>query len=127
MAKTEDGQFAGEGHVHHRGQRRDRAGDGVGLRCRGRQLKTFAKVTLDPGASTTVTLTLGERAFAYWDPGQPEWPQLQAHTAATLPQLQDQQRRTEAGWMVEPGRYDVVIANSAADVATVTTVELTAV
>jgi beta-glucosidase len=92
-----------------------------------KELKTFAKVSLDPGASTTVTLTLGERAFAYWDPGQPEWPQLQAHTAATLPQLQGEQRRTEAGWMVEPGRYDVVIANSAADVATVTTVELTEV
>lgn len=91
-----------------------------------KELKAFAKVTLDPGASTTVTLTLDERAFAYWDPGQPEWPQLQAHTAATLPHLQDHQRRTDAGWVVEPGYYDIVIANSATDIAAVTTVELTA-
>lgn len=91
-----------------------------------KELKTFAKVTLDPGASTTVTLTLDGRAFAYWDPGQPEWPQLQAHTADTLPHLQGQRRRTDAGWVVDPGRYDIVIANSAVDIAAVTTVTLTA-
>lgn len=91
-----------------------------------KELKAFTKVTLDPGASTTVTLTLDERAFAYWDPGQPEWPQLQAHTAATLPHLQGQQRRTNAGWVVEPGHYDIVIASSATDIDAVTTIELTA-
>ena len=49
-----------------------------------KELKAFEKVTLDPGP-TTVTFTLDERTFAYWDPAQPEWPALQAHTAATLP------------------------------------------
>jgi beta-glucosidase len=37
------------------------------------ELKSFAKVTLAPGASTTVTLTLDERAFAYWSPGRSCW------------------------------------------------------
>jgi beta-glucosidase len=90
-----------------------------------KELKDFAKVNLDPGETTTVRLTLDDRSFAYWDPAQPDWPDLQAHTAATLPQLQDRQRRTEPGWTIDPGRYDIVVANSVADVVAVTTVELT--
>ncbi len=90
-----------------------------------KELKAFAPVALEPGESTTVTLTLDERAFAYWDPGQPEWPELRDTKAATLPQLRRQERRTEAGWTVEPGTYDVLIANSVADVVATVTVELT--
>jgi len=89
------------------------------------ELKAFAKITLDPGQTTTVSLTLDERAFAYWDPGQPDWPELQAKTAAALPQLQSQERRTDAGWVVEPGFYDIMIGNSSRDEAASTTVELT--
>src|SRR5437879_3390281 len=37
------------------------------------ELKAFAKVALDPGETTTIDLVLDDRAFAYWDPGQPEW------------------------------------------------------
>ncbi|MEM9564400.1 MAG: glycoside hydrolase family 3 C-terminal domain-containing protein [Actinomycetota bacterium] len=90
-----------------------------------RELKAFAKVTLGPGESTTVTLTLDERSFAYWDPGQPEWPALRDGHATTLPQLRKVERRTEAGWVVEPGRYDVLIGNSVADIVGEATVELT--
>jgi len=90
-----------------------------------KELKAFAKVALEPGQSKTVALTLGERAFAYWDPAQPEWPDLRERTAATLPQLQTQDRRTEPGWTVEPGRYDLIIANSATDLVATVTVELT--
>ena len=68
-----------------------------------KELKAFSKVTLDAGSSTTVVLTLDERSFAYWDPAQPEWPDLRAATAVTLPQLQGQERRTEPGWTVESG------------------------
>jgi beta-glucosidase len=91
-----------------------------------RELKAFRKVTLDPGASTTVELILDERSFAYWDPAQPEWPELRDRQAATLPQLQGQERRTDAGWTVEPGKYDLVIANSVADIVATSTVEVTA-
>jgi beta-glucosidase len=38
-----------------------------------RELKAFAKVTLDPGETTTVTLELDERAFAYWDTQRHAW------------------------------------------------------
>lgn len=91
-----------------------------------KELKAFRKVTLDPGASTTVAFALDRRAFAYWDPAQPEWPDLRSRQALTLPQLQGEDRRTEPGWVVEPGRYDIVIGNSAADIVATTTVELTA-
>ena len=89
-----------------------------------KELKAFAKVTLDPGESTTVELALDQRSFAYWDPAQPEWTELRASTAVTLPQLQDQERRTEPGWTVDPGRYDIVIANSVSDPVATATIEI---
>ncbi len=88
------------------------------------ELKAFDKVTLDSGESTTVSLTLNERSFAYWDPAQPEWLELRAATAVTLPYLQGQERRTEPGWTVEPGRYDIVVANSATDPVASTSIDI---
>lgn len=38
-----------------------------------KELKAFAKVTLEPGASTAAVLTLDGRAFAYWDPSANDW------------------------------------------------------
>ena len=90
------------------------------------ELKAFGKVELEPGQSARVTLTLTERAFAYWDPGQPEWPTVQARAATTLPQLQGEQRRTTAGWVVEPGEYELVLARSATDPLGSTTMTITA-
>jgi beta-glucosidase len=89
-----------------------------------RELKAFQKVALAPGETTVVTLTLDARAFAYWDPAQPDWHHVRDQHAATLPQLQTQQRRTEPGWTVDPGQYDVVIAHSVDDVAAVVTIEV---
>lgn len=79
------------------------------------ELKAFGKVTLDPGGSAVVTLALDDRSFAYWDPAQPEWPDVQAHTVATLPQLQGVHRRTAPGWTIEAGTYEIVIARSSVD------------
>jgi beta-glucosidase len=63
-----------------------------------KELKGFAKVTLDPGESATVTIELDERAFAYWDPVEP-------------------------GWRVDPGTYELHVGRSSADVAHVVSVE----
>jgi len=38
-----------------------------------KELKAFAKVRLEPGATTTVSLTLGMRALAYYDDAQAAW------------------------------------------------------
>ena len=88
------------------------------------ELKAFGKVTLDPGESQVVALELDERSFAYWDPAQPEWPDVQAHTRETLPQIQSVERRTEPGWTVDAGIYDIVIARSAVDPVHVVSVEV---
>jgi beta-glucosidase len=51
------------------------------------ELKAFAKVWLDPGASRDVTLPLDDRSFAFWD--------VATH-----------------GWAVEPGAFELRIGTS---------------
>ncbi len=70
-----------------------------------KELKAFAKVALDPGEEATVTLELDERAFAYWDPGDPR--------------VAD----ATAGWRVDAGEYTLHVGRSSADIASVLTVE----
>ena len=55
-----------------------------------RTLQSFAKVELAPGATSTVTLRLGRRAFSVWD--------VDAHD-----------------WVVPPGVYRVLIGGSSRD------------
>ena len=63
------------------------------------ELKGFAKVHLEPGAATTVAIELGRRAFAVWD--------VDAHD-----------------WLVEAGRFELVVARSSADVVEVLPVDV---
>jgi beta-glucosidase len=62
------------------------------------ELKAFAKVLLEPGETQSVTLTLGRRAFAYWDP-------------------------VAKDWQVEPGEFELRIGSSSRDIAQRVTVE----
>jgi beta-glucosidase len=73
-----------------------------------KELKAFAKVSLDPGESTTAELTLDERAFAFWDP-------TAVATAAGA--------RAQGDWSVAPGTYELHVGRSSADVAHVVSVE----
>jgi beta-glucosidase len=56
-----------------------------------KELKGFAKVALEPGETAKVSIELGRRAFAYYEP-----------------QLGD--------WVVKPGTFEILIAASAADI-----------
>lgn len=56
-----------------------------------RELRAFAKVHLEPGAWERVTISLGRRAFAFWDVGAGDW-------------------------RVEAGEFEVLLAASATDV-----------
>lgn len=58
-----------------------------------RELGAFAKVTLEPGESATVSLALERRAFAHWD-------------------------ARGARWWVDPGTYRVELGRSATDIVT---------
>jgi beta-glucosidase len=80
-----------------------------------RELRAFAKVRLDAGASTTVTLELGDRAFACWDPGDPSWESLLPRAAVSPMIRSDEQRRTTGGWRIDPGTYVLRVGRSSAD------------
>jgi beta-glucosidase len=90
-----------------------------------KELRAFAKVRLAPGETTVVDLELDERAFAYWDPGQPDWDQVWARVepVAFVDPTPRRDRRAP-GWQVDPGVYDLLVARSADDVAHTLRVEL---
>jgi beta-glucosidase len=56
-----------------------------------KELKAFAKVTLQPGATQTVTFTLDETALAYYDPAK-------------------------SGWVAESGEFELLIGNSSQNI-----------
>ncbi|MFW5696267.1 MAG: glycoside hydrolase family 3 C-terminal domain-containing protein [Phototrophicaceae bacterium] len=56
-----------------------------------KELKAFAKVSLEPGQTRQVTLALDERAFSYYDP---------AHSR----------------WVAEAGTFDILVGSSSADI-----------
>ena len=56
-----------------------------------RELKSFGRVSLRPGETKTVTLTLGPNAFAYWDP-------------------------KKHGWQADPGAYALDVGASSRDI-----------
>ena len=57
------------------------------------ELRAFAKADLAPGEEREIALKLPRRAFAYFDPSQPE----------------------REAWRVEPGRYEIRASSSSRD------------
>ncbi len=77
-----------------------------------RELKGFAKVEVAAGATVTARIPLDDRAFAYFDPGDPVFDEL----AGMMPVPAEAGRRhTEPGWYTEAGVYRLVVARSAID------------
>ncbi len=64
-----------------------------------KELKAFAKVSLKPGESKTITLPLDARAFSCYDPKAKRW-------------------------IAEPGEYDLLVAASATDIRLKHTIQL---
>jgi beta-glucosidase len=90
-----------------------------------KELKAFAKVRLEPGESTTVDLTLEDRSFAYWDPGQADWDETSSRAGQIALMAGGQQERRAPGWQVDPGRYDLLVGRSSLDVAHSVPIEIT--
>ncbi|PVU81521.1 glycosyl hydrolase (plasmid) [Cellulomonas sp. WB94] len=63
------------------------------------ELKGFAKVSLEPGASTRVTIELDARAFSWW------------HTSLHR-------------WVVESGTFEIRVGSSSRDIRSTVTIEL---
>jgi len=80
-----------------------------------RELRAFAKVHLAPGETTTVALELTDRAFAYWDPGDPSWESLLPRAAVSPMIRSDETRRTTGGWRIDAGEHVLRIGRSSAD------------
>jgi beta-glucosidase len=89
-----------------------------------KELKAFAKVRLEPGESTVVSLVLDRRAFAYWDPGSPEHDALVARRPFMARGGKDETARAP-GWRVDPGHYELHVGRSSADIAHVVPIDLT--
>jgi beta-glucosidase len=80
-----------------------------------KELKAFAKVWLEAGETTTVDLVLDGRAFAYWEPGQDDWDEVQALLPEMFSLLSPPAPRRERGWQVDAGRFDILIGRSSED------------
>ncbi|MEQ8717203.1 MAG: glycoside hydrolase family 3 C-terminal domain-containing protein [Acidimicrobiales bacterium] len=74
------------------------------------ELKGFAKVDLAAGESREVTIDLGPRAFAHYDPGDRDFAALVEGLPVPAGRGHE---RSGPGWVVDPGRYDVLVAESA--------------
>jgi beta-glucosidase len=84
-----------------------------------KELKAFAKVVLDPGESADVTMTLGDRAFSYWDPGSATSNALLSRVPIyEMVPLHDETAR-DAGWRVQRGRHQLHLGRSSHDISRV--------
>ena len=93
------------------------------------ELAGYAKLWLDPGESADAVIELGDRAFAYWDPGDRELDEVRAKLAgggAIVPATAGATRRTERGWYVDEGRYEVCLGRSVDDLAATLAIDVTA-
>ena len=93
------------------------------------QLAGVAKVHLAAGESQTVSIELGPRSFAHWDPANQD--HIEAHkrlsgSGAGVGLSGGSSDATEAGWYIEPGDYTLNIARSIADFASTATFTMAA-
>ena len=80
-----------------------------------KELKAFAKVWLDPGETSVVRLDLNPRAFAYWDPGQPDWEAIKSRQIDMFG-LANRSDRRSPGWQLDAGEYEILLGRSSADI-----------
>ena len=90
-----------------------------------RELRGFAKVEMEPGETSVAEIRLGQRAFAYYDPGDPTW----ADRSARLPVAAGgggagPGHRPEPGWYADPGDYEICLGASSRDIRKVVPVYL---
>jgi hypothetical protein len=76
-------------------------------------LQGLAKVELEPGHSTTATVTLPARAFARWHDPDPAWEATVVARRASLRMFPIPEVDPRPGWVVDAGTHQVVVATSA--------------
>jgi beta-glucosidase len=78
-----------------------------------KELKAFAKVRLAPGERRDVELTLDDRSFSYWDPGQPDWPAVRRRRTLSFGATAE---RRAPGWQLDAGVYVLHLGRSVQDI-----------
>jgi beta-glucosidase len=89
-----------------------------------KELKAFAKVTLDPGATETVQLDLDDRSFAYWDAVDPVATELAGRLQTWLTSSRPPTEGEASGWRIDLGTYLVQVGRSSDDIAHVAEVQV---
>jgi beta-glucosidase len=89
-----------------------------------KELKAFQKVELAPEESTTVSLVLDDRAFAYWEPDGTDYARVKTCAAEHGYALGASEPIVPppSGWTVHPGEYRLHIGRSIDDIAHVVTI-----
>jgi hypothetical protein len=89
-----------------------------------RELRSFAKVWVEPGETVVARLELPPRAFAYWDPGSTESAMLAERLgdAVVVPADKGPEPASQSGWRTQGGLHRVHLNRSIDDI--VTTVEI---
>jgi beta-glucosidase len=87
-----------------------------------KELKGFAKLWLEPGAAGTATLTLDDRSFAYWFPG--DGLPLDTREKLRMPLIEIGQNDRQPRWRVDSGRYRLHIGRSSAAIDQVIEIEV---
>ena len=83
------------------------------------ELRAFAKLWLDPGETSSVTLELGPRAFAHWDPADPGYESVRERLGAMAAMEiggTGPARRPAEGWYIDAGSYELRVGRSSADI-----------
>jgi len=71
-----------------------------------KELKGFEKIYLQPGETKEVEINLGNRAFAYWDPADPDWPERSKRVpVAAGGRKSGPGHRNMPGWYTDSGLY----------------------
>jgi beta-glucosidase len=89
-----------------------------------KELKAFAKVWLEAGESAVVDLVLESRSFAYWDPGQEDWEDIETRLPEMFKTLAPAVERRARGWQIDAGRYEVLLGPSSDSISAKTSVEV---
>ena len=81
-----------------------------------KELKGFEKIHLEPGETKEVEINLGNRAFAYWDPADPGWPERSKRVpVAAGGRKSGPGHRDVAGWYTDSGLYKAHLGVSSRD------------
>ena len=81
-----------------------------------KELKGFEKIYLQPGETKEVEINLGNRAFAYWDPADPGWPERSKRVpVAAGGRKSGPGHRDVPGWYTDPGLYKAHLGASSRD------------